>query len=317
MLIQTILGSVAVGSMAGIYKILKNSKDAEDKEVVVENISKYEYIPLEDNENIMFKSFSFKDKIIYQYTEGEKDGLKVCIGLDANGNNVWLDMLNTHLLIGGMARKGKSSLIRSILVGLMLTYTPNEVKFVLCDFKNSDVKLFERYKHIYGGCSHDKVSFLKQMKWLNEECERRALYLAEKDELNMIDYNKNKTIEGKFPYIVVVIDELPQVMADIECQTALHLTMSKVPYTGIYFILATQDCSKNTIGRCKMNCSQTIGFGTRDKTDGDLLMPGAELENIKKAGICKFDDLGEIKEFQSFYTEVQDVKKLLNHNLKD
>ena len=80
-------------------------------------------------------------KIIYQYIEGEKGGLKVCIGLDANGNNVWLDMLNTHLLIGGMARKGKSSLIRSILVGLMLTYTPNEVKFVLCDFKNSDVKL--------------------------------------------------------------------------------------------------------------------------------------------------------------------------------
>ena len=66
MLIQTILGSIAVGSMAGIYKIIKNSKDAEDKEIIVENITKYEYIPLEDNENIMFKSFSFKDKIIYQ-----------------------------------------------------------------------------------------------------------------------------------------------------------------------------------------------------------------------------------------------------------
>ena len=46
MLIQTILGSIAVGSMAGIYKILKNSKDAEDKEVIVENITKYEYYPV-------------------------------------------------------------------------------------------------------------------------------------------------------------------------------------------------------------------------------------------------------------------------------
>ena len=46
-------------------------------------------------------------------------------------------------------------------------------------------------------------------------------------------------------------------------------------------------------------------------------MPGAGLENIKKAGICKIDDLEEIKEFQSFYTEVEDVKKLLKHNLKD
>ena len=31
MLIQTILGSITVGSMAGIYKILKDSMDAEDK----------------------------------------------------------------------------------------------------------------------------------------------------------------------------------------------------------------------------------------------------------------------------------------------
>ena len=38
------------------------------------------------------------------------------------------------------------------------------------------------------------------------------------------------------------------------------------------------------------------------------------LDNIDNK---KIDDLEEIKEFQSFYTEVEDVKKLLKHNLKD
>ena len=46
MLIQTILGSVAAGSMAGIYKILKNSKDTKE-ETQIENIIKYEYYPVE------------------------------------------------------------------------------------------------------------------------------------------------------------------------------------------------------------------------------------------------------------------------------
>ena len=67
MLIQTILASVAVGSMASIYKILKNSKDAEDKEIIVENISKYEYYPVGTSDIIEDKNI-----IRYQYIEGEK-----------------------------------------------------------------------------------------------------------------------------------------------------------------------------------------------------------------------------------------------------
>ena len=43
MLIQTILGAGMVASIANIYKILKDSMDAEDKEIIVENITKYKY----------------------------------------------------------------------------------------------------------------------------------------------------------------------------------------------------------------------------------------------------------------------------------
>jgi hypothetical protein len=76
MLIQTILGTTIAGSMAGIYKIIKNSKDAEDKEIIVENITKYEYYPVGISE------IDLKDKNIikYKYIEGEKDGIKAFIG---------------------------------------------------------------------------------------------------------------------------------------------------------------------------------------------------------------------------------------------
>ena len=46
MLIQTILGATIVGSIAGIYNILKNSEETEE-EILIDNIVKYEYFPVE------------------------------------------------------------------------------------------------------------------------------------------------------------------------------------------------------------------------------------------------------------------------------
>ena len=78
MLIQTILGATIAGSIAGIYNVLKNSEEAEDKEIIVENITKYEYYPVGISE------IDLKDKNIikYKYIEGEKDGIKAFIGKD-------------------------------------------------------------------------------------------------------------------------------------------------------------------------------------------------------------------------------------------
>lgn len=313
MLIEGLLVGAIGGFLAYASKIVYEANKSNDEVVEVENIVKYEYVPLFNENEVSFKKFKLENKIIYEYIEGDKEGLKTCVGIDVNGEKVWFDMLNSHLLIGGMARRGKSSLIRSILLGFMMSYTPNEVRFLLCDYKRADVKLFEKYKHSIGRCSTDKETFLEQIKWLYKQESKRVEYLEKYEELNIVDYNNNPNIEEKFPYIVFVIDELPQVMADEECQKALHLAMSKLTYVGIYFILATQDCSKNVIGRCKMNCPQTFGFQTRDETDSKLLMPSGNLQDIRIVGRCKFDDMGEVREFQTFFTTIEDVKKNLKH----
>jgi len=317
MLIEGLLIGGITGCLSYACKIVYDNNRSVDQDIEVNNIIKYKYEPLSSQDEVSFKTFKLGNKLIYEYIEGDKKGLKSCVGIDINGEKVWFDMLNSHLLIGGMARRGKSSLIRSILLGFMLSYTPNEVKFLLCDYKRADVKLFERYKHSIGKCSTNKEEFLKQIEWLYKQKERRVELLEKYDELNVVDYNNNPNTQLKIPYIIFVIDELPQVMNDEECQKALHLAMSELTYIGIYFILATQDCSKNVIGRCKMNCSQTFGFRTRDKTDSELLMPSGELQDIRVKGRCKFDDMGEVRELQTYFATVEDVKGKLKHLKKE
>ena len=289
-----------------VYRLVEGKPYNENDGSVDTNI-KYTFLPLED--------LDIKSILDYEYKEGDKEGVKACVGYDILSNKpVWVDMLESHLLIAGMSRWGKSNILNVILTGLMLSYSPNEIGFLLCDYKNADLKQFERYKHIRGKVSTCKSEFLNQLELVKKEMDKRAKILSEADCLNAIKYNKTNTT--KMTYIIFVIDELVQVTFDKTCREQLHLIMSKCASYGIYFILASQDCTKEVIGRCKMNVSHTIGVHTRDKSDSDMVIKDGNLENIKIKGRAKYD-CEDLIEFQSFYISEEQIKALLKPLKKD
>ena len=284
-----------------IYRLVEGKPYEECIEVVNPVSIKYDFIPLEELE--------FKNCINYEFMEGQKEGLKVCVGYDIENNSpVWVDMLESHLLIAGASRWGKSNILNVIITGLMMAYTPNEVRFILCDYKNADMKQFEKYEHVAGSVATNKSELLKHIDYIKREMDKRAKILNEADCLNAINYNKKN--DRKLTYIIFVVDELVQIMVDKNIKEELHSIMCKCASYGIYFILASQDCSKEVIGRCKMNISHTIGLHTRDKTDGDLIIKNGGLEDIKVKGRAKYD-CGDLVEFQSFYISEEQIKRLL------
>lgn len=284
-----------------IYRLVEGKPYEEHIEAVTPVSIKYDFIPLEELES--------KSCIDYEYMEGNKEGLKVCVGYDVENNNpVWVDMTESHLLVAGASRWGKSNILNVIITGLMLTYTPNEVKFILCDYKNADMKQFERYKHALGSVATNKEELSSHFSFIKREMNKRSKILADADCLNIIRYNKK--FEKKMTYIIFIIDELVQVTTDKNISKELHEIMSKCASYGIYFIIASQDCAKETIGRCKINISHTIGLHTRDKTDSDLIIKNGNLEDIKVKGRAKYD-CGDLTEFQSFYISEEQIKSLL------
>lgn len=290
-----------------IYRLVEGKTYTDECEDVIMDRIEYTFIPLEELE--------FKNVIDYSFLEGDKEGLKVCVGYDVENNSpVWVDMLESHLLIAGASRWGKSNILNVLITGLMLSYTPNEVKFILCDYKNADMKQFERYKHIAADVVTEKDELGKCFDLIKREMKARAKILNKADCLNVINYNKKSN--DKLTYIIFVIDELVQVTIDKKMKEELHSIMCKCASYGIYFILASQDCSKEVIGRCKINISHTIGLHTRDKTDSDLIIKDGELEEIKVKGRAKYD-CGDITEFQSFYISEEQIKSLLEPLLKE
>lgn len=294
-----------------IYRLVTGRKFEDTIEVLegdimeVENIVKYEYIPTEEIKDISKEMNVIK----FIFIEGEKEGIKACIGYDIEGNLKSFDMLEGHTMVGGASRWGKSSFLNVFITNITKTYTRNEVCFLGCDYKKADVYYFRNYNNFLG-MSTNKKEFMDQMKWLEKEMNKRADILDEANCRNVINYNKKHDL--KMSYIIVVIDELVQVVSDKDCKDKLHLIMSKCASYGIYFLLATQDCTKETIGRCKMNCSQIIGFHTFDQTDSDTLIgKGYDLQDINVKGRCKIKNSEGIVETQIFYLEEDEIEEML------
>ena len=283
----------------------------EDDEIQTYNICKYEYIPVGEWEDIEMKL----NKVKYTFIEGEKEGIKAFIGYDLEGNLKNFDMLEGHTMVGGASRWGKSSFLNVFITNITKTYTRNEVCFLGCDYKKADVYYFRNYNNFLG-MSTNKKEFMDQMKWLEKEMNKRADILDEANCRNVINYNKKHDV--KMSYIIFVIDELIQVVNDKECKEILHTIMSRCASYGIYFLLATQDCTKETIGRCKMNCSQIVGFHTFDQTDSDTLIgKGYDLQDINVKGRCKIKNSEGVVETQIFYLDEDKMEELLKPYLRE
>ena len=310
MLIGNLLIGTIAGSLAYVCKVIYDSNRIElDPVIEVDNIVKYEYHPVDN-----FEQIGLKDKIIFTYTEGEKEGVQAFIGYDLDNNLKSFDMLEGHTMVGGASRWGKSSFLNVFITNITKTYTRNEVCFLGCDYKKADVYYFRNYNNFLG-MSTNKKEFMDQMKWLEKEMSKRADILDEANCRNVINYNKKH--DTKISYIIVVIDELVQVVSDKDCKDKLHLIMSKCASYGIYFLLATQDCTKETIGRCKMNCSQIVGFHTFDQTDSDTLIgKGYDLQDINVKGRCKIKNSEGVVETQIFYLDEDKMEELLKPYLK-
>lgn len=311
MLIGNLLIGTIAGSLAYVCKVIYDSNRIElDPVIEVDNIVKYEYHPIDN-----FEQIGLKDKIIFTYTEGEKEGVQAFIGYDSDNNLKSFDMLEGHTMVGGASRWGKSSFLNVFITNTTKTYTRNEVCFLGCDYKKADVYYFRNYNNFLG-MSTNKEEFMAQIKWLEKEMNKRADILDEANCRNVISYNEKHDI--KISYIIFVIDELIQVVNDKECKEILHTIMSRCASYGIYFLLATQDCTKETIGRCKMNCSQIVGFHTFDQTDSDTLIgKGYDLQDINVKGRCKIKNSEGVIETQIFYLDEDKMDEMLKPYLRE
>ena len=249
-----------------------------------------------------------------------KDGLLLPIGESIEGEMFVHDLCKMpHLLIGGATGMGKTVILNSFLVGLMMKYTPLDVRFILFDpkqvefsaFKNSPFMLFNQ---IVVDCQMANAT----LKWLYAEMERRYTLLKENSVYNIEKYNnlKAKKKGEKLHRIVLVVDELADFLVQDrdKFESGIMRLAQKARAVGIHLIIATNRMDAIT-GIIKANIPTRIALKTATAHDSRTILDVTGAEHLTRSGDILFNSifLGYERNFrcQSPYVSDKEVANVI------
>lgn len=257
-----------------------------------------------DIENKTRQSIAFSE-IRRQLPEPDKDVgcSKILLGTDLNYKLQFADLsdsITLHFLVTGMPGIGKSEWLRSVLAGLILTNTPDTMRFVLIDptrtvfsdFKDSPFLLTPE-SLVYPG-EYDIGTVFEN---LSKEADTRS---AEFKKHRLYSRDLFIRMTGrKMPRIVCVIDEYFDLTSkDGEDRKKIEDCIYKLGIqaktVGIHLIIATRHPNRHTItGTIEKNIPARIAFKTRKAIESKLALNQKGAEYLIGPGDFLFKDIGE------------------------
>ena len=218
---------------------------------------------------------------------GRDKPLAFAIGKDIAGVPVVADLDKMpHLLVAGQTGSGKSVMINTILTSLLYRSSPSDLKLILVDPKQVELKPYDDIPHLLTPVITEPEKCISALKWSVAEMERRYRALADVGKRNISEYNLLKKEEG-MPYIVIVIDELADLMmvAARDVEALIVRIAQKARAVGIHLVLATQRPSVDVItGLIKANVPARIAFTTASQVDSRTIIDQMGAEKLLGQG---------------------------------
>ncbi len=192
----------------------------------------------------------------YRVSRGE---LVFGLGRDVSGQAVVADLARMpHLLIAGATGSGKSVCVNTIITALLLTHTPDNLRFLMIDPKRVELTVYNGIPHLLAPVVVDVERTVPVLQWATQEMERRYKLFAKASVRNIIAHNEKAAAHGEtiLPYIVILVDELADLMLsapeDVERHICRLAQMARA--TGIHLVIATQRPSVDVVtGLIKAN----------------------------------------------------------------
>lgn len=237
--------------------------------------------------------------------------LPLFLGKDTSGRPVVGDLARLpHLLVAGATGSGKSVCINTMILSLLMTRSPKDVKLILIDPKQVELAPFSEVPHLLAPVVTDMQHAGSVLDWAVQKMEDRYSFLAKARVRHLKEYNKlgktelakrmglkseaeleKKGIPWKLPYIVVVVDELNDLMmiAQKEVEASIMRLAQKSRAIGIHVILATQRPSVDVItGVIKSNLPARMAFQVTSKVDSRTILDTMGAEKLLGMGDMLF-----------------------------
>ena len=215
---------------------------------------------------------------------------KALIGVGPDGPySVDLRRDGPHGLIAGTTGAGKSELLQTLICSLAVVNRPDEMTFVLIDYKGGAAfKECVRLPHTVGMVS-DLDGHLTQraLESLAAEIRRRERLLLAAGAKDIEDYQEllaRSAVSEPLPRLVLVIDEFAALVAELpDFVEGLVDIARRGRSLGIHLILATQRPQGVVTADIQANTSLRIALRVTDTTESSDVIDGPEAAHIAKS----------------------------------
>lgn len=244
--------------------------------------------------------------------------IAIAVGKDISGKPVIADLAKApHMLVAGTTGSGKSVLVNSFLLSMLLKYTPDELKLVLIDPKQLELANYGDIPHLLTPVITDMKDAVAALTWCVNEMERRYQLMSKLRVRKISEFNKKVEVaeaEGEpiydplwhinqsvsqdkppklkpLPTIVIVADEFADMIMQLgkTAEEPIVRLAQKARAAGIHLLLATQRPTVNVVtGLIKANIPARVALRVSSKVDSRTIIEEGGAEDMLGHGDMMF-----------------------------
>lgn len=261
--------------------------------------------------------------------------IPIFLGKDVSGKAMTVDLASMpHLLIAGRTGTGKSVCLNSIIVSMLMTRGPDEVRMLMIDPKMVELSPYKTLPHLMHPVVTDMRKAEAILAWAVEKMEERYSLLARAGVRHLTVYNQLgeeelrdrlqpesdeewKSIPKHMPFIVIVADEIADMMMTAGKDVEQHIIRlaQKSRAVGIHLILATQKPTVDVItGLIKSNLPARLAFQVSSRTDSRVVLDEMGADKLLGNGDMLFLQPGtsQLLRGQGTYLSDDEINAVIN-----
>jgi S-DNA-T family DNA segregation ATPase FtsK/SpoIIIE len=264
-----------------------------------------------------------------------KTKIPLFLGKDTEGRPLVYDLADMpHLLIAGSTGTGKSVCMNAIILSMLMTRRPDEIKMIMIDPKMTEMTEYGKIPHLMHPVVKDMKKAEAILAWAVDKMEERYDLLSRarvrhvsaynelgREEINrrlLPDEEEAGRIPDKMPYIVILVDELNDLMMLLKREVEGHIIRlaQKSRAAGIHLVLATQKPTVDVItGLIKSNLPGRICFKVSSRSDSRVVLDEMGADKLLGKGDMLFLQPGTsiLIRAQGTYASDQEITSVVGH----
>jgi S-DNA-T family DNA segregation ATPase FtsK/SpoIIIE len=257
------------------------------------------------------------------------------LGKDSEGKPLTHDLADMpHLLIAGTTGTGKSVCLNALIMSMLMTRRPDELKMLLIDPKKNEFPDYRKIPHLMHPVITDEQKATAVLAWAVDKMEERYDVLSRARVRNVAQYNElgleeihrrvqpddeeRDRIPERLPYIVIVIDEFGDLILQTKREAEVYIVRlaQKARAAGIHLVLATQRPTVDIVtGLIKSNLPGRVCFKVASRMDSRVVLDEMGADKLLGKGDMLFLLPGNntLVRAQCTYVAGSEITKIVQH----